>query len=98
MTLDSLHHIGLCVNNIDEAIDWYSTSFSCEILHKDQTSAIIRFNNINLEIFLPSQNQKHLAFSKSNAEEFGELVPKKGEYESCYISDSSGNIVELVKN
>ena len=95
--LDSIHHITLCVADIDEAINWYTTSFRCEVSHRSLTEAILHFENTKIHLSLPSQQRSHIAFTCERAGEFGQLRPRIDGTESSYIADSTGNPVELVK-
>jgi catechol 2,3-dioxygenase-like lactoylglutathione lyase family enzyme len=97
MKLDSIDHFALSVADIDASINWYRTSFHCELVYQDATQAILAFENIKLVLVLPSQQQPHLALEKFDASGFGELRKHADGTESCFISDPSGNPVELIK-
>jgi catechol 2,3-dioxygenase-like lactoylglutathione lyase family enzyme len=96
-SLDNIHHIAINVHDIDSAVQWYQTSFSCELKERDTFSAILSFGNIELHLHLPSQHRPHLGFEKADAETFGKLRPQLGGLRSAFIADSTGNPVELIQ-
>lgn len=97
MQLTTVDHITINVANLDAAIAWYQTSFSCELLQRNSTLAVLKFNNLNVTLALPSSERAHVAYLKSNAAEFGELTPNFEGNSSTYLADPTGNIVELVE-
>ena len=98
MTLTTINHITICVSNIEQAVNWYQTSFACELIRYEPTMAILEFANLKLVLALPSQERPHLAFDRDNAESFGELKEMNDGSLGTYIADPTGNIVELVKS
>ena len=95
--LDSIDHITLTAGDIDMMVDWYTSSFSCEILERSTTEATLLFDNIKLTLVLPSQHPAHIALEKTDAETYGELREQSDGKNSTYVSDPTGNIVELIK-
>ena len=95
-TLDGLHHVAISVKDIAEAVDWYRTTFRCDVTYQDDTWAMLRFANINLALVLPSQHPPHLGFVTSKAHDFAPLKKHRDGTESVYISDPAGNPVELL--
>lgn len=93
---DRVHHVAISVADIKRSIHWYQTSFKCEVIYEDKRQAILQFENIRLVLLLPSQDQPHVAFVKSNAAEFGELRAQADGLDSSVISDPAGNPVHLV--
>jgi catechol-2,3-dioxygenase len=94
--LDSLHHVAISVKDIAAAVDWYRSTFRCEIVYQDATWAFLKFANLHLALVLPGQHPPHLAFVTPAAASFGELKPHRDGTRSIYISDVSGNAVELM--
>jgi len=94
--MDKLDHVAITVSNIEQAVSWYQGSFSCEVLYQTETEAMLKFANTNLQLILPSQRPSHLAFQKNDAETFGTLKQNKDGSRSCFISDSTGNLVEVI--
>ena len=94
--LDSLHHIAISVNDIARAVEWYTTTFRCEIAYQDQTWAFLKFANLHLALVLPNQHPPHIAFVTPEASSWGELKTHRDGTRSVYISDDSGNVIELM--
>lgn len=95
-TLDSIHHIAISVEDIGKAVSWYQETFSCEIEYQDETWALLKFANASLALVLPNQHPPHIGFVSSKAESYGALKTHRDGTRSIYISDSSGNAVELL--
>lgn len=97
MTLTTINHVTICVSHIEQSVNWYQSSFSCELIRCEPTIAILEFANLRLILTLPSQERPHLAFDCNNAEKFGEIKEMKDGSLGTYIGDPTGNIIELVK-
>lgn len=94
--LDSIHHIAISVANIGTAVDWYRKTFQCEVEYQDNTWALLKFANASLALVIPEQHPPHLGFVTPTAETYGELKTHRDGTRSIYISDPSGNAVELM--
>ena len=97
MSLDTIHHIAIQVANLQEAINWYTSSFRCKLVHQDKREAILEFENTKLLLTLPSMQQRHIAFRREDAESFGELRPQTDGSQGTAVSDPTGNIVKIIK-
>ena len=95
--MDKLNHVAIVVADVESAAQWYLSSFNCELIHIEVTEALIKFENLQVQLVLPSQVPPHLAFEREDAASFGELQPQKSGVNSTYLSDPSGNIVEIVE-
>jgi catechol 2,3-dioxygenase-like lactoylglutathione lyase family enzyme len=67
--LTEIDHITLVVADLEQSINWYQSSFSCEVLYKARTLAVLLFNNIKLILSLPSEQRPHIAYKKETANE-----------------------------
>lgn len=96
--LDSVHHVAVIVNDIDEAVRWYRETFRCEIAYSDSTWAMLKFANCHLALVAPGGHPPHLGFltPAAEAERFGKLKPHRDGTSSVYVADPSGNPVELL--
>lgn len=94
---DKINHICLNVTNLDGAVKWYQTSFDCKLVSQNETSAVLRFKNIDLHLCFISQVPPHLGFIKKDAASFGELKQNQEGKKSCYVSDATGNLVEIIE-
>ncbi len=95
-SLDSLHHIAISVQSISEAVDWYRETFRCEVAYQDDTWAMLKFGNVSLALVLPEQHPPHIGFVTPSAHKYGTLKRHRDGTESIYISDPSGNVVEMM--
>ena len=91
-----MDHVAIPVQDIRRAIAWYQQRFNCAVRYQDDTWAMIEFANIKLALVLPSQHPGHLGFVTPRAAEFGELKPHRDGTRSVYVTDPSGNAVELL--
>lgn len=96
--MDTLHHIAIQVTEIEATISWYQTIFDFSIEYQDQTWALLKFENISIALVLAEQHPPHLAFYKEDADRYGPLTPHRDGTESVYLSDPSGNFVEILRN
>lgn len=94
--LDNIDHIAISVDDIDSAVAWYMKTFQCEIAYRDATWAMLRFGNIKLALVVPSQHPPHIGLYSENAHKFGELKPHRDGTRSTYITDPSGNSIEVL--
>ena len=58
---------------------------------------MLTYDNISLALVLPNMHPPHIAFEKSNAEDYGELKLHRDGTSSVYINDPSDNSVEILK-
>ncbi|MBD3267221.1 VOC family protein [bacterium] len=94
--MDTIHHVAIQVDNIKESVEWYMQQFSCQIRYQDETWALLEFSNINLALVTKSQHPPHVALIHPHAARFGELKPHRDGTRTAYITDPSGNTVEVM--
>lgn len=94
--LTRVNHVAIWVADIESSVKWYTSSFSCEVVTQNLTHAVLRFENITVKLFLPSQQPPHLGYEKSDAASFGEIFKESDGVEQTFISDPTGNPVALV--
>jgi catechol 2,3-dioxygenase-like lactoylglutathione lyase family enzyme len=94
--LDGLHHVAVSVQNVGEAVDWYTKQFHCKVRYQDETWAMLEFANIRLALVIPSQHPPHIALTSEEAERFGTIKRHRDGTESVYIKDPSGNSIEVL--
>lgn len=94
--LDSVHHVAIVVDDIAEAVKWYQDTFRCEITYQDGTWAMLKFANMGVALVVPEQHPPHMGFVTPKAASYGPLKRHRDGTESIYISDTSGNAVELL--
>jgi catechol 2,3-dioxygenase-like lactoylglutathione lyase family enzyme len=96
--LDSVHHFAQVVVDLEQTLRWYETSFRCEVIHREQGSVVLRFENVLLTLILPSHQPPHIAFSRHDAASFGLLHKNLDGTKSVFVADPSGNAIELVSS
>ena len=94
--LTEVAHVALAVADIGQSVRWYTSSFACSVIIEQKTFALLQFANLKLALVLPSQEPPHLAFLREDALQFGELSRRNDGLLSTYLSDPTGNVVELV--
>ena len=92
---DTVGHVAINVANLEQAVHWYTTSFSCEVISRSPKRVILQFANVRVSLVLPSLEPPHIAFCKSDAASFGELTDRGDGAPSTLLSDPTGNIVKL---
>ena len=95
--LDSIHHLALNVADIERSINWYQTSFKCKVIYQDKTQAVLEFANVRLALVLPSLEPVHISFARKDAKTLGTLRERAMGINSTFISDPTGNVVEIVE-
>ena len=94
--LDAMHHVAISVDDVAEAIRWYSEHFRCRVVYQDETWAMLQFANIRLAFVSQNQHPPHIGFVMANAEHYGRLKPHRDGTRSVYLQDPSGNAVEIL--
>lgn len=94
--LDAIDHVAVPVTDIAASVEWYRRTFRCEIKYQDTTWALLQFHNISLALVIPEQHPAHIGFVSPDAETFGTLKTHRDGTRSCYVSDPSGNSVEIL--
>ncbi|MDJ0806072.1 MAG: VOC family protein [Gammaproteobacteria bacterium] len=89
--------MAISVDDIERAIDWYTSRFACELKYQDETWALLKFANIHLALVIPEQHPPHIALTDTNAADYGPLTLHRDGTQSIYIEDSEGNSVEIMQ-
>lgn len=95
--LSEIDHCVIMVADLGASIKWYQSSFSCKLIYKTRTLAILQFKNMRVVLSLPSEQRPHLGIIKEDAEVFGEISEQADLCFSTFIADPSGNPVEIIK-
>lgn len=94
--LDQIDHIAVQVEDIAAAVEWYTHKFKCTIEYQDPTWAMLNFSNIKIALVLPSQHPAHIGINRPDANEFGSLKTHRDGTKSCYVTDPSKNVLEVL--
>lgn len=95
--MDTIHHIAIQVDNIQQSLDWYTTQFDIKVVYQDDTWALLQFFNVSLALVLPQQHPGHFAIVSDHAERYGPLKIHRDGTASVYITDPTGNTIEMIK-
>ncbi len=95
-TLDEIDHFAINVADIERSIKWYQNSFKCEVVFQNNTQAVLKFANVRLTLVLPSSEKSHISVYKDDAASLGTLRLRDDGLMTTFISDPTGNMVELV--
>lgn len=95
--LDKLDHVAVQVADIDRGVNWYLETFNCEVEYKDETWALLNFDNVRLALVKPEQHPGHFAVERNDAGQFGQLTRHRDGTETVYINDPWENIIEILK-
>jgi catechol 2,3-dioxygenase-like lactoylglutathione lyase family enzyme len=90
-------HIAVAVNDIDQAVAWYTQQFRSRVLFQDETWALLEFANVNLALVIPEQHPPHIGFVTPDAAKQGPLQRHRDGTRSIYVSDPWGNSIELLE-
>lgn len=94
--LESIDHVAISVRSIAESVEWYSSRFRCKVIYRDETWAMLAFDNIRLALIASGTHPPHIGFVRPDAESFGPLKPHRDGTQSTYITDPSGNTIEIL--
>ena len=85
----------ISVSDVKSTVEWYLKNFSCKVSYQDETWALLEFANIRVAFVLPQQHPPHFALLRDPAL-FGEPKTHRDGTRSVYVSDPSGNSVEVL--
>lgn len=88
-----IDHIAIQVENIREAVEWYTSYHGAVSLYVDDTWGVVQFENIKLAFVLKQSHPAHFAFKVGNF--FGGKMHRDGT-RSLYKKDPWGNTYELI--
>jgi catechol 2,3-dioxygenase-like lactoylglutathione lyase family enzyme len=94
--LNSIDHVAVPVTDVRSAVEWYRSTFRCEVKYQDETWALLQFANIRLALVIPAQHPPHIGFVSPEAERFGPLKTHRDGTRSVYVSDPAGNQLEVL--
>lgn len=94
--LDQLDHVAISTENIALTVAWYQQHFRCDVVYQDATWALLKFENTQLALVMPSQHPPHVGFVSPRAEIYGELQPHRDGTRSVYVQDPGGNAIEIL--
>ena len=94
-SFDTVDHVAVSVSDVKGTVDWYLKNFSCKVAYQDETWALLEFANIRVAFVLPQQHPPHFALLRDPGL-YGEPKTHRDGTRSVYLSDPSGNSVEVL--
>lgn len=94
--LSIINHVAINVADLEKSINWYQSSFTCELIAKEKTQAVLQFANLRLVLVLPSLEPAHVAYERQDAATLGELRDRFGGIRSTFLADPTGNMLEII--
>lgn len=91
-----IHHVALHVNDVASEVSWYRRAFECRIGYQDLSWAMLEFDNVCLALVSQGEHPPHVAMMHPQADLFGPLVTHRDGTRSVYVSDPSGNAIEIM--
>lgn len=95
--MDTIHHIAIQVDDIQQSVDWYKSRYQLKVAYQDETWALLQFANVALALVLPNQHPPHFAIVSEHAEDYGPLQTHRDGTASVYIQDPAGNQIEMIR-
>lgn len=95
--LDRLHHLAIEVDDVAAAADWYAARFRCRVAYRDATWALLEFENLAVALVTRGDHPPHFGVCREDAAAFGEVRTHRDGVRYVYITDPSGNTVEVVE-
>lgn len=94
--LDPIDHIAISVRDVAESVDWYTKTFRCRVAYQDETWALIEFGNMRIAMVVEAEHPAHVALGRVDAASFGALKTHRDGTRSTYVTDPSGNAIEIM--
>lgn len=94
--LDSLHHVALSVRDVAEAVSWYTDNFRCRVTYQDRSWAMVRFENLSVAFVVEGHHPPHVAVAHPDPDRYGETKTHRDGTRYVYVTDPSGNTVEII--
>jgi catechol 2,3-dioxygenase-like lactoylglutathione lyase family enzyme len=95
--LERIDHFAISVDEIDNAVAWYTQRFRSRVVYQDATWALLEFANVKLALVVTDQHPPHIGFTSTDAAKYGKLEHHRDGIRSVYISDPWGNSIELLE-
>ena len=95
--LDRIHHVAVEVADVAEAVAWYTDRFSCDLAYRDDTWALLRFENASLALVTRGEHLGHFGIEGPEPEHFGASRVHRDGVRYVYLTDPGGNVVEVAR-
>ena len=94
--LNKIDHIALQTTSLRSTIHWYEENFCCEVIIRNKTWALIRFENINIALVRPCDHPPQISFVVNNINKYGIPDVHRDGVQFIYEKDNAGNVIEFI--
>lgn len=94
-SLDRIHHIAVPCDDVGAAVAWYTDRFRCEVAYRDETWALLRFENASLALVTRGEHPAHFGVEGPDPSAMGEVRTHRDGVRYVYLTDPWGNVVEV---
>jgi catechol 2,3-dioxygenase-like lactoylglutathione lyase family enzyme len=95
--LDWVHHLAIEVDDVGAAVAWYAGRFRCRVAYGDASWALLEFENLSVALVTRGDHPPHFGVCRRDAAAFGEIRTHRDGVRYVYVTDPSGNTVEVVE-
>jgi len=95
--LDRIHHVAVEVPDVAAAVAWYQARFACDLAYRDDTWALLRFENASVALVTRGEHAGHFGIEGPDPERFGAARVHRDGVRYVYLTDPGGNVVEVAK-
>ena len=95
--LDRLHHVAIACDDVGAAVAWYTERFRCEVAYRDETWALLRFENASLALVTRGEHAGHFGVEGPDLDALGEVRTHRDGVRFVHLMDPWGNVVEVVE-
>jgi catechol 2,3-dioxygenase-like lactoylglutathione lyase family enzyme len=95
--LDRIHHVAVPCDDVGAAVAWYTEHFRCEVVYRDGTWALLRFENASLALVTRDEHPGHFGVEGPDPRPLGEAREHRDGVRYVYLRDPWGNVVEVVQ-
>ncbi len=93
-------HIAFVVDNINEAVEWYTEHTPADVVHRDESWAMLELFDTKVALILPNTHPAHFAIKCESTATFpceeNEIKEHRDGSQYYYLRDPYGNAIEWV--
>tara|TARA_B100000214_G_scaffold373280_1_gene353290 strand:+ start:1111 stop:1407 length:297 start_codon:yes stop_codon:yes gene_type:complete len=93
-------HVAICVECIQESVEWYCKELDAALEYRDETWAMLKIGDHKVALILGDLHPPHIAFSVSDIQSVAHISEVKSHRDGSkfiYKKDPSGNIIEILQ-
>ena len=94
--LSKIDHLAVIVDDIDQSVQYYTKKFNCDVKYKDDSWAMLKFENINLAFVVEDEHTQQFAIVDHSLSSNKDIKFHRDGIGYVYTNDPSGNYIELL--